>query len=79
MPNRLDDLMGEAANVQQLSPEIVIGYVVLIDEAEDSQRQKGDGTWIEHFKSNLDHIAIRKAPLCRIFSADNFFMPAGRR
>lgn len=25
VPNRLDDLMGEAANVQQLSPEIVIG------------------------------------------------------
>jgi hypothetical protein len=28
-----------AANVQQFSPEIAIGYVVLIDEAEDSRRQ----------------------------------------
>lgn len=63
VPNRLDDLMGEAANVQQLSPEIVIGYVVLIDEAEDSPRRDGDGTWIDHFKGNLDRIAIRKAPL----------------
>jgi hypothetical protein len=36
VPNRLDDLMGEAANVQQLSPEIVIGYVVIMDEKEDS-------------------------------------------
>jgi hypothetical protein len=63
IPNRLDDLMGEAANVQQLSPEIVIGYVVLIDEAQDSQRREGDGTWIDHFKRNLDRIAIRKAPL----------------
>src|SRR4051812_25048209 len=26
VPNRLDDLMGEAANAQQLSPELVIGY-----------------------------------------------------
>lgn len=25
VPNRLDDLMGEAANVQQRSPEVVIG------------------------------------------------------
>ena len=28
--------MGEAANVQQLSPEIVIGYVVIMDEKEES-------------------------------------------
>ena len=34
VPNRLDDLMGEVANVQQLSPEIVVGYVVIMDEKE---------------------------------------------
>jgi hypothetical protein len=62
-PNRLDDLMGEAANVQQLSPEIVIGYVVLVDEADNSLRRGGPETWIDHFKSNLDRIAIRRAPL----------------
>jgi hypothetical protein len=62
VPNRLDDLMGEAANVQQLSPELVIGYVVLMDEAEDTPR-RGGGTWIDHFRNNLDNISIRKAPL----------------
>ena len=62
IPNRLDDLMGEAANVQQLSPEIVIGYVVIMDEAGNSPR-RGGGTWIDHFKANLDKIAIRRAPL----------------
>jgi hypothetical protein len=62
VPNRLDDLMGEAANVQQLSPEIVIGYVVIMDEAGNSTRKDGT-TWIEHFKSNLAKIAIRRAPL----------------
>jgi len=62
VPNRLDDLMGEAANVQQLSPEIVIGYVVIMDEAGDSPRRDG-GTWIDHFRGNLDKIAIRRAPL----------------
>lgn len=63
VPNRLDDLMGEAANVQQLSPEIVIGYVVIMDEAQDSQRRDGKGTWSDHFEANLRRIAIRRAPL----------------
>ncbi len=62
VPNRLDDLMGEAANVQQLSPEIVIGYVVIMDEAADSPRRDGM-TWSDHFETSLRKIAIRKAPL----------------
>jgi hypothetical protein len=63
VPNRLDDLMGEAANVQQLSPEVVIGYVVIMDEAEDSLRRDGKCTWSDHFQANLRKIAIRRAPL----------------
>lgn len=55
--------MGEAANVQQLSPEIVIGYVVIMDEKEDSMRRDGKGTWSDHFESNLRRVAIRRAPL----------------
>ena len=62
VPNRLDDLMGEAANVQQLQPEAVIGYVVIMDVAEDRIRRDGD-TWSTHFEKNLARIAIRKAPL----------------
>lgn len=62
VPNRLDDLMGEVANVQQLSPELVIGYVVIMDEAQDSARRQGGG-WIDHFEANLRRIAIRRAPL----------------
>ena len=62
VPNRLDDLMGEAANVQQLQPEVVIGYVVIMDVAEDHVRK--DGTmWSDHFEGNLRRIAVRKAPL----------------
>lgn len=63
VPNRLDDLMGEVANVQQLSPELVIGYVVIMDEKENSPRRDGSGTWIDHFEANLRRIAIRRAPL----------------
>jgi hypothetical protein len=63
IPNRLDDLMGEAANVQQLSPEIVVGYIVLVDEAGNSSRREGDGSWVDYFSRSLRNIAIRKAPL----------------
>ena len=62
VPNRLDDLMGEAANVQQLQPEVVIGYVVIMDVAEDKIRRDGK-TWSDHFETNLRNIAVRKAPL----------------
>lgn len=54
--------MGEVTNVQQLSPEIVIGYVVIMDEKENSPHRSG-GTWIDHFEANLKKIAIRRAPL----------------
>ncbi len=63
VPNRLDDLMGEVANVQQLSPELVTGYVVIMDEAGNTSRREGDETWIDHFEANLRKIAIRRAPL----------------
>jgi hypothetical protein len=62
IPNRLDDHMGEIANVQQLRPEIVIGYVVVFDVVADSRRQDGL-MWSEYFEHALRNIAIRKAPL----------------
>lgn len=62
VPNRIDDLMGEAANVQQMSPEIVVGYVVLFDARADAIR--GDGrSWSGYFEDAVKRIAIRKAPL----------------
>lgn len=63
VPNRLDDLQGELANVQQLRPEIVIGYVILFDVAEDSVRQDDGRRWSDYFEGALRSIAIRRAPL----------------
>lgn len=62
VPNRLDDLMGEAANVQHLAPEMVIGYVIVVDAAQDSLHRSGV-TWIDFFEARLGKIAIRRAPL----------------
>src|SRR5437764_317604 len=51
IPNRVDDLMGEVANAQQLSPELVIGYVVIMDEKLDSFRGRAKTeTWIDYFE-----------------------------
>jgi hypothetical protein len=63
VPNRLDDLQGEIANVQQLRPEIVIGYVILIDVAEDGVRREDGKLWSEYFEQALKSISIRRAPL----------------
>jgi hypothetical protein len=63
VPNRLDDHMGELANIQQMRPEIVIGYVVLFDVQADSIRKEDGLTWSEFFRQRIERIAIRKAPL----------------
>lgn len=63
VPNRLDDLIGEVANVQQLRPELVSGYVILFDIRADSRRQKDQLMWSEFFERGIESISIRKAPL----------------
>lgn len=63
VPDRLDDHMGELANVQQMRPETVIGYVVLFDVQADSVRAADGLTWSEYFRQRIERIAIRKAPL----------------
>lgn len=63
VPNRLDDLMGEAANVQQLAPEIVIGYVLIFDVRDDSIRQADERPWSEYFEMAIKRLAVRGAPL----------------
>jgi hypothetical protein len=62
IPNRLDDLMGESANVQQFSPEIVTGYVIIMDEAANTIRRDGT-TWIDFMHTALRKLSIRQAPL----------------
>lgn len=85
VPNRLDDLQGEIANVQQLRPEIVIGYVVLFDVAKDALRKDGE-KWSDFFESAIRKISIRRAPLWNQgllegswFIRFNSKLPRGRR
>jgi hypothetical protein len=63
VPNRLDDLMGEASNAQQMSPELVIGYVMLFDISVDTVRAEDKRPWSRFLEERLKRISIRKAPL----------------
>lgn len=61
VPNRIDDLAGEMANVQLLSPEIVTGYIVIFDTSGAVLRK--DGTpWVNVFRKAVDQLSGRNAP-----------------
>ena len=63
-PNRADDLMGEMANVQLLSPEIVTGYVMVFDVSQNGGgMRRDDGTrWVDLFRDAVDRLSGRAAP-----------------
>ncbi|MDE0523504.1 MAG: hypothetical protein OXH79_16250 [Boseongicola sp.] len=61
VPNRADDLMGEMANVQLWSPEIVTGYIVVFDVS--ASKIRIDGTrWVDFFRSTIERLSGRAAP-----------------
>lgn len=62
VPNRVDDLMGEVTNVQMYSPEIVTGYIMLFNVAEDTYSPRHDSTWSELLKSRITRLPGRRPP-----------------
>ncbi|KIX84688.1 hypothetical protein [Thermus filiformis] len=67
-PNRLDDLVGEVSSVQILFPEVVVGYVVVLDYGAPDNKgnvPKGDEnrSHYESFKAGLRALAQRRPPL----------------
>lgn len=62
VPNRVDDLMGEVTNVQMYSPEIVTGYIMLFNVAEDTHSPLHDSTWSELLKSRITRLSGRRPP-----------------
>ena len=58
VPNRVDDLMGEVANVQLQSPEVVLGYVMIINRQGDTE----DGRWARRLRESLAGLSGRGAP-----------------
>ena len=62
VPNRLDDMMGEVTNLQMYSPEIVTGYVMLFNVAEDAHSRLHGTTWGELLKRRIARLSDRKPP-----------------
>lgn len=62
VPNRIDDMIGEVANAQLHSPEIVIGYVMIFNVAEDGFSKKHGSTWSDLFRDRLTALSGRRSP-----------------
>ena len=62
VPNRIDDLIGEVANAQLYSPEIVVGYIMVFNVAEDTFSPKHGSTWSDLFRNRLQSLSGRRSP-----------------
>lgn len=62
VPNRIDDLIGEVANLQMYSPEIVCGYLMVFDIAHNQFSQKHGQTWLDILMGRLKSLTGRKMP-----------------
>ncbi len=62
VPNRLDDMMGEVANVQMFSPEIVTGYMMVFNSARDTPTKKHRLGWGDFLHTRLTELSGRRAP-----------------
>ena len=72
VPNRIDDLMGEVANAQMYSPEIVIGYLIIFDISQDAFSKKHDSTWCRLLETRLHGLSGRRAPFWSIGMIEAF-------
>lgn len=67
VPNRVDDLMGEVASIQMIRPEIVIGYVEILDvkgtTSSGGMRDRARNRRLfQQFKENVERLAVRGMP-----------------
>ncbi|MBI1894099.1 MAG: hypothetical protein HYS14_08320 [Candidatus Rokubacteria bacterium] len=72
VPNRIDDLIGEVANVQMYSPEIVTGYIMVFDVSEDGVQPGRGITWCDLLAQRLAQLSGRKAPYWSIGTIEAF-------
>ena len=74
VPNRIDDLVGEVANAQLHSPEIVIGYVMVFNVAEDGLSRKHGSTWCDLFRERATSLSGRRPPSWAIGTVEDFVL-----
>lgn len=62
VPNRIDDLIGETANVQLHSPEIVTGYIMIFDIERDTVSATHGMPWADVLATRLAALSGRRPP-----------------
>lgn len=74
VPNRIDDLIGEVANAQLHSPEIVIGYVMVFNVQEDAFSARHRSTWANLLGTRLKSLSGRRAPSWTTGTVEDFVL-----
>ncbi|MCY4076289.1 MAG: hypothetical protein OXH04_12775 [Acidobacteria bacterium] len=74
VPNRIDDMIGEVTNAQLHSPEIVIGYIMIFNVAEDSFSTKHGSTWCELFRERVTSLSGRRPPSWTTGTVEDFVL-----
>ena len=74
VPNRIDDLIGEAANAQLYSPEIVIGYVMVFNAEHDTLSAKHGSMWSEVVHDRLASLSGRRPPSWTTGTVEDFVL-----
>ena len=60
VPNRINDMIGEVTNAQLYSPEIVLGYIMAFNVADDEISPKHGSTWCDLFRERTASSMCRK-------------------
>jgi hypothetical protein len=72
VPNRIDDLIGEVANIQMYSPEVVVGYLMVFDTSKDVFSAKHGSSWCELLRTRLTKLSGRRAPFWSVGMVEGF-------
>ena len=74
VPNRIDDMIGEVTNAQLYSPEIVLGYIMVFNIADDEFSQKHGSTWCELFRERVTLLSGRTPPSWTTGTVEDFVL-----
>ena len=74
VPNRIDDMIGEVTNAQLHSPEIVVGYIMIFNVAEDGVSTKHGSTWCQLFRERVTSLSGRRPPSWTTGTVEDFVL-----
>ncbi|WP_049894403.1 hypothetical protein [Halogranum rubrum] len=61
IPNRTDELLGEVTDLQMRYPDVVTGYVVIVDTA-DTADEPNRSRWAQKLERRIDRLSGRRPP-----------------